>query len=132
MLSPAKFFYYRQQLVGDCIDLLPGKVGIGVIIEATSWEAADEKAVSLGIYFDGCRHQLDCGCCGDRWVSAKHSLPSASPHMFEHKMKSSQVSTNSVERIAFPVYVHYMDGTVSTLFWDSGRSPNAAYEEMHD
>lgn len=39
-----------------------------VIIEAISCEDADERAESLGIYFDGVVNGKDCRCCGDRWT----------------------------------------------------------------
>jgi hypothetical protein len=38
-----------------------------VIIEANSADKANEKAVALGIYFDGIEKGIDCECCGDRW-----------------------------------------------------------------
>lgn len=38
-----------------------------VFIEADSVEAATDKALSLGVYFDGARDGRDCPCCGDRW-----------------------------------------------------------------
>lgn len=41
-----------------------------VIIEADSAKEADEKAESIGLYFDGVKKDIDCPCCGDRWDKA--------------------------------------------------------------
>lgn len=38
-----------------------------VFIEASSRDEANDKAESIGIYFDGCDTWSDCECCGDRW-----------------------------------------------------------------
>jgi hypothetical protein len=39
-----------------------------VVIEAETLDEAEEKAFSLGIYYDGVERGYDCDCCGDRWV----------------------------------------------------------------
>ena len=41
-----------------------------VIIESDSAKEADEKAVSIGLYFDGVKNGIDCPCCGDRWYKS--------------------------------------------------------------
>jgi hypothetical protein len=38
-----------------------------VAIEARDAEHANERAQSIGIYFNGCDDDRDCPCCGDRW-----------------------------------------------------------------
>lgn len=38
-----------------------------VIIEAQNLDEAINKAMNLGIYFNGVEKGLDCDCCGDRW-----------------------------------------------------------------
>jgi hypothetical protein len=40
-----------------------------LVIEATDASVATEKALSLGVYFDGIEKGVDCSCCGDRWYS---------------------------------------------------------------
>jgi len=39
-----------------------------VVVEASSAEAANEIAQSIGLYFDGIKSGRDCSCCTDRWV----------------------------------------------------------------
>lgn len=38
-----------------------------VIVEAGSADDANERATSIGVYFNGCASDRDCNCCGDRW-----------------------------------------------------------------
>lgn len=38
-----------------------------VIIEAENAADANERAKTVGIYFNGCASGKDCSCCGDRW-----------------------------------------------------------------
>lgn len=60
------FYEYRQNNSGGYFqnDKAIREV---VIIEADSYEEANEIAEDLGIYFDGCDTGRDCSCCGDRW-----------------------------------------------------------------
>ncbi len=38
-----------------------------VLIQARDGSHADERAESIGIYFNGVDDGTDCECCGDRW-----------------------------------------------------------------
>ena len=38
-----------------------------LIVEASSPEEAEARAVAAGVYFDGVAAERDCECCGDRW-----------------------------------------------------------------
>lgn len=38
-----------------------------LFIEARTKEKATEKAILMGVYFDGVEEGQDCSCCGDRW-----------------------------------------------------------------
>ena len=38
-----------------------------LIVEASSVEEAEARAVAAGVYFDGVAAERDCDCCGDRW-----------------------------------------------------------------
>jgi hypothetical protein len=60
------FYNYRQNNSGGSFDLNQD-VNYMVIIEAPTAEAANERAESIGIYFNGCDVGRDCSCCGDRW-----------------------------------------------------------------
>ena len=64
------FYTYSQNNSGGSFDI-DAENGLAhyVIIEADSMEEANEKATSIGIYFDGVEDGMDCECCGDRWSS---------------------------------------------------------------
>lgn len=59
------FFHYSQNNSGGGYDTDRDRgIYSTVIIEADSSLEADEKAESIGLYFDG---RGDCPCCGNRW-----------------------------------------------------------------
>ena len=62
------WYEYSQNNSGGSFVIRP-QFGIGprVWIEAASPEEADERALNLGIYFNGVEDGHDCDCCGDRW-----------------------------------------------------------------
>ena len=63
------FYEYRQNnTFGTWVK--NADVDIWVIIEADNVEQANERAESVGLYFDGCSDAIDCPCCGDRWSPA--------------------------------------------------------------
>lgn len=62
------FYHYSQNNSGGSFHI-DDDVAHHVIIEANSAAEADEKAESIGIYFNGCDNGSDCSCCGDRWSS---------------------------------------------------------------
>jgi len=64
-----KFYAYSQNNSGG-IDVETAFVNRLVIIEAPTAEDANTKALSVGLYFNGCRDGRDCNCCGDRWGEA--------------------------------------------------------------
>ena len=63
------FYTYRQNNSYGVFDV-DEHVKHYVIIEADSASEADEKAESIGLYFDGVKDDIDCPCCGDRWHKA--------------------------------------------------------------
>lgn len=46
------------------------RVDCYVIVEAKDATQANDRAESIGIYFNGVRADRDCECCGDRWYPA--------------------------------------------------------------
>lgn len=63
------FYTYRQNSSGGSF-IVDDNITINVIIEADNAEQANKKAKAIGIYFDGCKQEKDCPCCGDRWYRA--------------------------------------------------------------
>jgi hypothetical protein len=62
------FFTFNQNNSGGSFDFdVDSGITHIVVIEAATKELALEKAVGIGIYFNGCETGKDCECCGDRW-----------------------------------------------------------------
>ncbi len=66
------FYHFSQNNSGGSFTF-DAKRGIThhVIIEAKDDAHANERAESIGLYFDGCDDGPDCPCCGDRWYRAR-------------------------------------------------------------
>lgn len=76
------WYEFSQNNSGGSFDIDPGSgIGPRVWIEAASADDANERAESLGIYFDGCEREMDCDCCGDRWYRQWREDGSASPEI---------------------------------------------------
>jgi hypothetical protein len=65
------WFHFRQNNSGGGFDINDDEgIGPQIWVEADDAKEANELALELGIYFDGCADGLDCDCCGDRWHRA--------------------------------------------------------------
>lgn len=62
----SKFYTFYQNNSGGCFDN-DDNVCEHVIVEARSVEQVNNRALDIGIYFDGVDSGMDCSCCGDRW-----------------------------------------------------------------
>lgn len=64
-----KWWEFKQNNSGGSFEHDP-EVGIGftVWVEARNPDEASARAQDIGLYFDGVRDGVDCGCCGDRWI----------------------------------------------------------------
>ena len=60
------FYMWRQNNTGGSF-ITDGDLSRFVVIEAESYDKAEEKALNLGIYYNGVDSDRDCACCGDRW-----------------------------------------------------------------
>ena len=61
-----QFFTFRQNNSGGAFEVDEGRgIGLIVVIEAESDEAANERASALGMSFYG-----GCECCGPQWMDA--------------------------------------------------------------
>jgi hypothetical protein len=62
-----KMFYTFRQNNSFGTFVVDKDVSYYVIVEADSYDEANEKAEEIGVYFDGVRNGHDCPCCGNRW-----------------------------------------------------------------
>lgn len=120
---PSKFFCYNQNNSGGGFDF-DEKRGIScyVIIEAATAQEADDRAETIGLYFDGCDAGRDCECCGDRWYTA-YGEGEDSPRVYgadvdfvDHSGRSRWMKDAEPEG-----YIHYLDHTI-TPFWEKRRN----------
>lgn len=57
-----------------------------VIIEADNADEANEKALELGMYFNGCFSGRDCACCGDRWYETYEGDGNPEPMIYSNSV----------------------------------------------
>lgn len=64
----SSWYLFYQNNSGGAFEI-DDEAGIGprVWIEADSPAHANERAMEIGVYFDGVYKGVDCPCCGDRW-----------------------------------------------------------------
>lgn len=61
------WYSFRQTNSGGVFDYDANSgISVNVFIEADTPEQANERAESIGIYFDD-DYDVDCSCCGQRW-----------------------------------------------------------------
>lgn len=60
------FYQFRQNNSGGFFKT-DSQITIFMIIEADNANDANNRAIDLGIYFNGVARGNDCECCGDRW-----------------------------------------------------------------
>lgn len=60
----SKFYHFSQNNSGGSFDFDENSgITHHVVIEANSADHASARAQDIGIYFDGVRDGVDCGCC---------------------------------------------------------------------
>lgn len=84
-----------------------------VVIEADSYEQAEDKAFDFGIYYNGVEDQMDCDCCGDRWYDGREltdrSLDGKTIDEYLQDL-ADQYGWEDPD-----IIVHYADGTKKTF-----------------
>jgi len=120
-MKETKFYEFDQNNSGGSFDV-DNEVCHRVVIEATSPEKANEKAQSLGIYFDGCAEGLDCPCCGDRWGECDEYDATSFPkeftkgQFFNTPESYYQMLADTYGWTKPDVRIYYKSGKVSEIF----------------
>jgi hypothetical protein len=101
----SRFFEFPQNNSGGSF-AIDDEAGIGprVWIEAETKGLALSRALSIGIYFDGCDSGIDCSCCGDRW-----SEP------WDDGQDAPEINNEYDFNWHDAVYVHRIDGTIERI-----------------
>ena len=76
---------------------LHGDLAVCVVVEADTAEQANERAKSIGIYFDGVEAGRDCECCGSRWYRASEGCADETPDAWGHEGKVIYLDGRVVE-----------------------------------
>lgn len=108
------FYQYRQNNSGGSF-IKNSEVNELVIIEAENDYAADDKAAEIGIYFDGCENDIDCG---DRWSRSSEGgtkVPSYYGEPLGGKSKPFSTKYNHSNCL------RYMDGHDTIIYYADGR-----------
>jgi epoxyqueuosine reductase QueG len=116
------FFEFNQNNTGGSFDF-DEKRGIShwVIIEAANAQQANERAESIGLYFNGCDDGVDCSCCGDRWYPQYDEKDgTAEPTIYGEKVerlsKFPQKDFNHKWMKGPEGFIHYLAGGIEP-FW---------------
>lgn len=123
------FFLYTQNNSGGSFSFKQDKISHYVIIEADSAKEAEEKALALGIYFDGCSTGQDCECCGDRWYRVPDE--SETPMIYDEDV-SEGISNDRAWMGNKPEgFIHYKNGKVVPILVKSDAGDiDAANEKV--
>jgi hypothetical protein len=79
-----------------------------VIIEATNADEANNKALQIGIYFNGVDSGADCPCCGDRWWPVGDSDGDSTPSVYGMPIEEDN-------GYSYSGYIHYLGGAIKPL-----------------
>lgn len=102
---------YRQNNSGGSFhhDASAG-IGVCVFVEAANADQASARAQDIGLYFDGCREGIDCGCCGDRW-SEPWDAGSDKPELYGEEWRAIEDGEEPDLDWNLPSYMHPMSGS---------------------
>lgn len=126
------FFVYAQNNSGGSFRHDSRGISVNVIIEAPDAHYADNRAESIGIYFDGCDSGADCDCCGDRWYAA-YGPGEPVPTVGESEVQPGELfpaaddprrgllATKWMAEGTPEGYIHYLDGRVEPFWADTAE-----------
>lgn len=100
MLVQTKFYEFRQNNSGGVFHRNKD-VDETVIIEAINAGQANSKAQNIGIYFNGCKDDMDCYCCGDRWYDI---------HSDDEGEDTLEILLNNEYRDKNRTWIYFYDG----------------------
>lgn len=103
----ARYYTFRQNNSGGSFteDAQAG-IGPSVCIEALDAGHANQRAESLGIYFNGCDDGMDCECCGDRWYPVSEHDADDVPSLYGQPLAADSWG---------PAFIHRLDGSIEAI-----------------
>lgn len=124
MSNELKWYRFTQNNSGGGFDV-DGKVCHQLFIQAPDEATATEKAVSLGVYFNGCDDGTDCPCCGDRWYGCdevKLPVQWRSEFTLDTIEAYAQLLADRYGWTKPDVRIFYADGNVVEIFTQTGKN----------
>jgi hypothetical protein len=108
------WYELRQNNSGGSFDYDATRgISISNYIEAASAEKANERALGIGIYFDGVDDHIDCACCGDRWYEMSETdevdfedIPKKGEPFIRDDNKSGFTPMRYLPNGEFEVFIH--------------------------
>lgn len=110
------FYEFDQNNTGGTF-VADEDLGYKVFIEAEGSSEAIDKALDIGIYFNGCRTGNDCPCCGDRW-SEPWGEGEEAPTYYGEPLPRTE--SGGFGFWGLPIVVHYVDGSRKYYDEDGG------------
>lgn len=120
-----KFYEFTQNNSGGNF-ITDDDVCHRLLIEAGDVDEATEKALELGVYFDGVESGIDCDCCGDRWRRPWSEDPLEFPMEYESyrigkvsfgdAVEYAQLMADEYGWTSPDARIFYKDGTVKEIF----------------
>jgi len=91
-----------------------------IFIEDENYENAKERALDMGVYFDGCDAGIDCPCCGDRWSDWENKVEFPikydSKNIFTEIIPYAQYLANEYGWTKPDARLYYKNGEVVEIF----------------
>jgi len=112
----SRFYTFNQNNSGGRFheDEISG-IGAYVIIEANSADEANERAESIGLYWNGVDEGRDCDCCGDRWSPVggwRTDDGNLVPMIYSKEVFPCEKGDKPYMDWDIPSFIHYLDGTI--------------------
>lgn len=115
-----KFYEFRQNNSGGSFDYDEQRgISVSVIVEAVNSAEAVDKALEIGLYFNG---EGDCECCGDRWYEPWRDDGKDEPSVYDTPVApgdtfvAENFNIKWMKKGRFEGFIHYYDGRVEG-FW---------------
>ena len=107
------YFHFNQNNSGGGFDF-DEATGIThhVVIEAASADEANDRAESIGLYFDGVTSGRDCECCASRWGRVVPYDGNPEPMVYHHKVNDFSPIIGGWMPPGKEIAVHHLDGRV--------------------
>lgn len=104
----AFFMWSQNNSGGDFV--VDENLTLRVVIEAKTYDLAEDKALNFGIYYNGVEDKMDCDCCGDRWYEGKELDVEGGPMLEYLQEYADKYGWESPS-----VIIHYADRTKGAI-----------------